>query len=102
LTSTRMPRDSQLSSSAILTSRASKDGVGRFLSIPGVLDCGGSNCQLQLPRSQSALVVAGPGSFRSPYPNRCARAILAQVGAGVTCQLVRSAQVRLVSHATPE
>ena len=50
LTSTRMPRDSQLSSSAILTSRSSKDGAKLFLSILGVLDRGGSNFRLQLPR----------------------------------------------------
>jgi len=51
LTSTQMPRDSQLSSSAILTSRASKERAGLFLSIPGVLDRGGSNFQPRLPRS---------------------------------------------------
>jgi len=49
LTSTRMPRDSQLSSSVTLRRRASKDRAEPFLSIPGVLDRGGSNCQLQLP-----------------------------------------------------
>jgi hypothetical protein len=31
-----------------------------------------------LPRSQSALVAAWPGSSRFPYPNRLARAVPAQ------------------------